>query len=94
MAGCRSLFDWPLLAVSKIGLGGISHFPSCCITHSLEMPAFLTADEIALIAVMSELSSCVISPVAPSHRDCSSNMKRVNVMKSVCISSEPILRLR
>lgn len=53
-------------------------------THRREMPAFLTADEIALMAVSSELSSVVSSPVASGKRLCSARTKLVKVTKSVC----------
>lgn len=50
-----------------------------CI-YSWAMPAFLTADETALIAVWMQFSSCDKSPVAPLNLRCSAKTKRVNVI--------------
>ena len=57
-------------------------------THSLATPAFLTADETALIAVKRAFNKLVNSPVAPGNLYCSAKTKRVNVMQFVSIACE------
>ena len=62
------------------------------VTYRLCIPAFLTADEIALIAVRIELRSWVRSPVAWGCHFCSSNTNRINVWQSVSTLGEDILQ--
>lgn len=50
-------------------------------TYSLAMPAFRTAELIALIAVWMQLSSWDRSPVACLYFFCSCSTKRVSVMQ-------------
>lgn len=52
-------------------------------THMWARPAFLTAEEMAFMAVSMELSSCVSSPVAPLMRRPFSITNRVRVSTSV-----------
>lgn len=52
-------------------------------THMWARPAFLTAEEMAFMAVSMELSSCVSSPVAPLTRRPFSMTNRVRVSMSV-----------
>lgn len=52
-------------------------------THMWARPAFLTAEEMAFMAVSMELSSCVSSPVAPLTRRPFSMTNRVRVSISV-----------
>ena len=56
-------------------------------THKFANPAFLTADEMALMAVSSEFSSRVKLPVAPSILRCSFRTNRVSVIVSTSTSS-------
>ena len=56
-------------------------------THRFANPAFLTADEMALMAVSNEFSSRVKLPVAPSILRCSFRTNRVSVIVSTSTSS-------
>ena len=60
--------------------------PAQKIAYSLAKPAFLTAVDMALMAVKREFNSKVKLPVAPSILLCSFNTKRVSVMESTSIS--------
>ncbi len=65
----------------------VLHSKSICgNAYSLAKPAFLTAVDMALMAVKREFNSKVKLPVAPSILLCSFNTKRVSVMESTSIS--------
>ena len=54
-------------------------------THILAIPAFLTAELTAFMAVCMLFNSCVRSPVAVGALRCSASMNLVNVMQSESI---------
>lgn len=61
-------------------------------THSCAIPAFLTAEETALIAQQMAFRSWVRSPVASGTLRCSESTKRVSVIQFVSIEEAMINR--